>query len=517
MEKIIHFTVPEKMTPTQAQTIERARALHQTWEVKVWQDPIRRDGYLLERYWTKVNSGAQLSDLLRIDILYKWGGVYVDADLRLLKSLDGLADKFDFFVATADGMGLEGALIGARKAHPAIKTLIEELLSNEPDWSLSPDRTTGPEFLARTLKWNRDITVLPRETFYSYNWFETHSRRTHRHSYGEHLWVCSWKEVDRAIVTPARWRSGAMSLIKTAKRLVKPALISGIRTWRRIISLDRLASEESKFYAVCGEIVVKTVHGFNIVVDGKDTSVSPDLIFGGYELAEEKFVKRILCGGDWAIDVGANVGNFCMLAAQCVGMFGRVFAYEPNPRSRRLLSKSVVMNWMFDRILTRPVAVGETAGSVRLAFIPENLGGAQVGHDEILNSIFNETVKTIGSEHLTVIDVPCVTLDQEFPNDLPIKFLKIDVEGYEASVLKGARRLLERRCIDFILIEVLREVAGSRWSELLVQLNWLTESNYIACTLAADGSLVEHKSMKVALDKLEGRNIVLMARDQYVF
>lgn len=512
MERIIHFTVPEKLTSVQAQTIERARELHPTWEIKVWQDPMRPDGYPLEKYWPKANSGAQLSDLLRLDVLYKWGGVYVDSDLLLLKPLDDLIDKFAFFIASHDGEVLINALFGAQKAHPAIQALIEDLLSNEPDWSLAPDVTTGPDIFARILKWDRTVTVLPRETFYSYGPTETHSRKNHRHSYGEHLWEYSWKELARPSATPTRlfrWKS-------TAKRLMKPALITSFRIWHRIKSLDREA--QPKFYAASGEIVVNTVRGFNIVVDGTDTSVTPEIIFNGYyELRDENFIKRILHGGDWAIDVGSNVGSFCILAAQIVGSFGRVFAYEANPTTLKLLSKSVVMNWMHDRVVMRPVAVGEIDESARLAFTPERLRDGQVGHDEIINSTLSETVKILGADNLTVIDVPCVTLDQEFPIDLPIKLLKIDAKGYEGAVLKGARRLLERRCIDFILIEVFRDVAGSRRSELLTQLNWLTESNYVACTLATDGSLIEHKSVNVALAKLEGRNIVLMARDQYTF
>ena len=107
---------------------------------------------------------------------------------------------------------------------------------------------------------------------------------------------------------------------------------------------------------------------------------------------------------------------------------------------------------------------------------------------------------------------------------MPIKLLKIDAQDDEAAILTGARRLLERRCIDFVLIKVLREVAwsrwqrelgGSRWNKLRAQLNLLTESNYIACTLASDGSLAEHKGVTAALDKSESRHLVLVARDQY--
>ena len=280
-------------------------------------------------------------------------------------------------------------------------------------------------------------------------------------------------------------------------------------------------SEQPKFYAVSRELVIQTIHGFNIIVDGSDTSLTPELIFGGcYEPPEENFVKRIVRGGDWALDVGANVGSFSMLAGQRVGSFGRVFSYEPNPRTMQLLCKSTVMNWMHERIVLRPVAVGEVAGNVRLTFTPERLGDAQVGHDDVVSTTLGETIRALGGKNSEVIDVPSVTLDEEFPVDLPIKLLKIDVEGQEGAVLKGARRLLEKRCVDFILVEVQREVAGSRWIETLTQLKALAESNYVPCTLERDGSLVEHKSVPAALerlDRVQRHNLVLMARDQYTF
>jgi FkbM family methyltransferase len=514
MEKIIHFTVPKTITSVQAQTIEHARTLHPAWEIKLWQDPVQADGYLLEKYWPNVNSGAQLADLLRLDLVYRWGGIYVDSDLLLLKPLDDLAKHFDFFAASEDGYNFTNALIGATKGHPAVRALINELLSNEPDWSLPPNRTTGPILFAHVLKWNRDVSVLPRETFYSYNWNEPHFKKNHRHSYGEHLWASSWK---RQHGTPIDTATGSFDWRSNAKRLVKPAITAAFRFWDRIKSLDPLPEAEPiKHYNASGELVVQTIHGFNIVVDGNDVAVTPDLIFSGWrELPEENFVKRVLRGGDWMLDVGSHIGLFCILAAQCVGSFGRVFAYEPSSKSRKLLYKSAVMNCVHDRLVVRPVAVRESAGNVRLAFTPDGLGDTQVGQEESTNSTYDETIKSVGRNNLTAFDVPSVTLDQEFPVDLPIKLLRIDVEGEEGSVLTGAHRLLGHRCIDYILVRVLRDVAGSRRSALLAQLKWLTELDYVSCTLATDGSLIEHKSVTLALDRLEGRNIVMMARDQY--
>jgi FkbM family methyltransferase len=525
MERIIHFTLPQRLTPLQIRCIDRARALHPTWKIEVWQDPVRPDGHLLEKYWPKANSGAQFSDLLRIDILYQWGGVYVDGDMLLLKPLDDLIDRFEFFVASETGNSLEGALIGARKGHPAIKSLIDELLLNEPDWSLSPDITTGPDLLARTLRWDRRVTVLPRETFYCYP-AGAPFRKTHRCSYGEHLWEYSWKHLNRAVSTAPASRPAAARLKSLIRRTVRPPLIGSLRFLRRIESLDRVQARQTKFYAACGEIVVEMAPGLRIVVDGSDTSLTPDVVFGEcYEQRDEKFCKHVLRGGDWIIDIGSKCGVFSLLAARSVGSFGRVFSYEPNPGLAKLLSKSAVMNRLHDRVVIRNAAAGESIGSSSISFVSGRVGDALRGCDDTINTIVEETVKMIGGADSNAIDVPSCTLEQEFPIDLPIKLLRIDAQGQEVSVLKGARRLLERRCIDFIVIKIFKDatetqwrnrVARSRWSELLAQLNLLTESSYIACTIGSDGSLVEQQSVIAALEKLQGCNVVLMARDQFI-
>src|SRR4030081_3347555 len=108
MEKIIHITVrdPQNLSTTQAEIVERARTLHPQWEIRIWGDPtpaMLAHGFLLHRYWSRARSGAQLADLLRLDILYKFGGIYVDSDLKLHKPLDEIGKEFDFFVASEDG------------------------------------------------------------------------------------------------------------------------------------------------------------------------------------------------------------------------------------------------------------------------------------------------------------------------------------------------------------------------------------------------------------------------------
>ena len=171
--------MPEKLTSVQIEAIKRARELHPGWDIKVWQDPVRPDGYLLEKYWPKSTSGVNSPiRVRRLDLVYKWGGIYVDSDLLLLKLLDELVSKYECFLCKLeDGVYLTNALFAAVKGHPAIMSLIGELLSYEPDWNLQPWITTGPRAFSRVLKLNKTVTILPRETFYSYNWNEPHSKK----------------------------------------------------------------------------------------------------------------------------------------------------------------------------------------------------------------------------------------------------------------------------------------------------------------------------------------------------
>lgn len=301
----------------------------------------------------------------------------------------------------------------------------------------------------------------------------------------------SWKDLnDEPPKLPVSWRS-------TVKRLLRPVISTGFRAWHRVKAVDRWAPDKSIFvqeprsYPGHGEVVVKTVHGFNIIVDGGDADHTPKIIFGDdVELREELAVKEILKGGDWVIEIAPRSAAFCMLAAQRVGSFGRVFAYQHDPAISSMVARSSVMNRMHDRIIVRPV---KDERSERTAELKSNARRAD--------------------------------LDQEFPIDLPIKLLKIGVESDAAIVLNGAKRLLERRCIDFVQIGVLTEPAiGSRWrrelggtrlSELMVQLNYLMDVGYNVCTISQDGSLMEHKNVTVALDRLETRSVILKARDQY--
>jgi FkbM family methyltransferase len=488
IEKIIHFSVPKNSTPLQTEAIERARRLHSDWEIKVWRDPVAPDGFLLEPYWKKAHSGAQFSDLLRLDVVYRWGGVYLDSDVLLLKPLDQLAGHYEFFIASEDGIKLTNAAFGASKGHPAIRALIDELLFNEPDWTLCPVATTGPTLFAAKLKWEKSISVLPRETFYPYQWHDVERAAARPHTYAEHLWVSSWKAEPR----PPTVSHGRRALLGI-KKIVRGAIATGFRIAHRIRAIDPAPKRTWEFYGASAELVVKTAYGFKIVLDGGDLHLTPEMVFEGCcEPAEENVLRKILKGGDWMIDVGANVGPFALLAAQQVGPFGRVFAYEPNPRPMTLLARSVAINRMQDRVVRRPVAVG---ASCDLAEVKGAAGAASA-------------MEPAGGEDMALAPgVQLVRLDDEFPVDLPIKLLRINVKGSMACVLRGARRLVERHCIEFIMLRLSEEVAELRRNSMVEELNKLLLFGYSVRSLDEDGNMIPQHDIWTAV-RLGKRSIV---------
>jgi FkbM family methyltransferase len=527
MEKIIHLTIrdPNCPTPLQAEVIDRARKLHPNWSIQVWGDPDPGTGgeFLLESYLQKANSGAQLADLIRLDVIHAYGGVYLDADLILHKPLDALVERYQFFICSENGTHLTNAVFGARSHNPALRDLIDVLLNREPDWTLPANVTTGPDLFTRVLRWREDFEVLPRETFYPYPPFTIENGRVHRHSFGEHLWDFSWKPKLPGVgpvapKQPTLFHRKVQKARELGKVPLKAAVRYGFRIRERIRRLDPAATRiapRQKCYPICDELVAESVHGYRMVLDGRDLSITPEQVFNGYyELSEQLFLKEVLSGGDWVIDVGANVGTFSLLAAQAVGPFGRVYCFEPNARPMELMKKSFAMNWMHERARFRQVAAGAAHSTVRLATVSDRLGDSRIvtGGPDV--GAFSRTLALSEPNGRSVTVVDCVRLDDEFSVDLPIKVLKIDAEGYEGHVLAGASRLLKNRAVDYVMLELLAEVSGGEWPSTLDEVRKVADYGYSINSIGPEGILVSHEDVTEAVNSA-GRNIVLRALDQY--
>ena len=200
-----------------------------------------------------------------------------------------------------------------------------------------------------------------------------------------------------------------------------------------------------------------------LFVDLSDHVIGLNIVRGTYERDEVEYVRRLLRPGDIVLDLGAHVGFFTIQMAAIVGPGGRVYAFEPFDANAELLDRSICENRFDERIVFERAAVGATSGSATLTFPVETLnsGGAYLLRDGTAPLTGNLQKK-----------VEMVALD-EFKLPHPVRFIKMDVEGAEPQVLKGAERLLEEDR-PVILSELhptqLQRASGVTADELLAQL-----------------------------------------------
>jgi FkbM family methyltransferase len=180
-------------------------------------------------------------------------------------------------------------------------------------------------------------------------------------------------------------------------------------------------------------IVIKEVApGVRLFLDLSDHVIGLNILRGRYERDEIALARRVLKPGDVALDVGAHIGFFTMHMADRVGASGRVYAFEPFGPNADLLERSIAENRFGDRVAFRRAAVGAATGAATLTFPVETLnsGGAYL--------LRTGTVPLAGNR---TREVPLVAIDAL---DLrrPVRFVKMDVEGAEPLVVRGAARVL---------------------------------------------------------------------------
>lgn len=181
-----------------------------------------------------------------------------------------------------------------------------------------------------------------------------------------------------------------------------------------------------------GEIV-STCEGFLIWVDPTDYAVGHTVArTGSYEPDVSAVLREVLTRGATFVDIGANIGWFSLLAASLVGPTGRVVAIEPNPRNVALLRQSAKDNG-FENIDVAAVALGDRRGTAALE---------TDGSNGRLIAIEGPPVHAVEASFV-VATYPLDTVLTDVGVD-HVDAMKIDVEGAEPLVLRGATRTISQ-------------------------------------------------------------------------
>jgi FkbM family methyltransferase len=193
-----------------------------------------------------------------------------------------------------------------------------------------------------------------------------------------------------------------------------------------------------------GHILVHTLHKLLLIVDSLDLIITPQLVvYRQWEPEISELFWNSLRSDTVFVDVGANIGYFTCLAGAKIhaGGTGRVIAIEPSPKCCDLLERNLVINWSMCPVALHKVAVGAAPGEVWLTSPLNRAANAHISKERGADGLTNS------------YRVPVETLDSLVPDDVRVDIMKIDVEGHEASVFMGARRVIERSPDIKIIIE----------------------------------------------------------------
>lgn len=181
--------------------------------------------------------------------------------------------------------------------------------------------------------------------------------------------------------------------------------------------------------------VVENPDGKFIVIE--NDTLGQHLLRG--ERWEEHFtrlVQAVVRPGDVAVDVGANIGYNAVVVGKAVGDAGAVFAFEPLRVTYQQLCGNVVLNGLTN-VRAFNCALGN-ADRVVVSMVP-------VDYNETGINIMNSTLG-VGGEHVEMRTLDSFALQR-------LDLLKIDVQGCELVVLKGASETI-KRCRPLISIEI---------------------------------------------------------------
>jgi hypothetical protein len=163
--RILHRTLPEAVDPEVEARWNHLRKLHPGWVFRTHREPLDpADWPLTGDLFDQCTSGAQKAGLVRLECLVREGGVYVDADVVGVRSLEPLL-HVPAFGAWEDSDTLPDAVLGAEPEHPAFLEMIDRARTSMAEhpgdaWKSGPGVTTA------VLPGRTDVLVLGPDAFY---------------------------------------------------------------------------------------------------------------------------------------------------------------------------------------------------------------------------------------------------------------------------------------------------------------------------------------------------------------
>lgn len=242
-------------------------------------------------------------------------------------------------------------------------------------------------------------------------------------------------------------------------------------------------------------VLTKMWSGHMMMVYTGDMIVMPHLINIG---VNEPHVTRTLVSlirpGDVVVDVGANVGYFSVLAGWQAYPDGQVWSFEPSPNVFATMRSNIHNNGYSGMAKTRKMALSDRRGSASLRIFKGYEATSTIR--EVSDAFVKHTEIETGHESY-LVDVGMDTLDAQMEDVPKIDVMKIDVEGHEPAMIRGAVEILSRSPNVKIVMEFVPSIMGAEQSKLLVIL--LRELGFAIYVIEHDSTFTLQESDAILL------------------
>ena len=227
---------------------------------------------------------------------------------------------------------------------------------------------------------------------------------------------------------------------------------------------DVRRQQRAPVFQAGSDVIVTEVEGFLLGVPSQEWRLGAYYALRGLpEPGMTRLFASLIQPGMVVVDIGAHIGIYTLFALRHLSGHGRLYSFEPTPKTHALLRDNVQVNGFLESGIVRldSRALSDHAGTATFTAYPNNSGH---------NSLFGGT--TPGES----LSVETVTLDAALADEPRIDVIKIDAEGSEPFVLRGMTRILETSPGLRIFVEFAPEhlrragIEPLQWYEELLQL-----------------------------------------------
>lgn len=245
-------------------------------------------------------------------------------------------------------------------------------------------------------------------------------------------------------------------------------------------TLGTAPAPETRLPAYLGDrrLLVSLNTGQPLVVDTDSLDIGLGLIREGLW---EPWIGRHLAqyalrrGDPVIVDIGAHIGYYGVLLG-ALAPSRRVWAFEPNARLFDILRTNFFINGL-DRQRVQQIAIGGEEGTLKLRHRPGEAGGGHISPSEPDEGFVAQTVSVR-------------RLDDVLPSWEEVDLLKMDVEGLEPSVLRGAEQVIDRSPNVLVCMELAADSWRSRGHDPRDVLDWLVQKGFHLALAVVDEPLI---------------------------